>query len=174
MPRWKQCGRRSRRYGIVRSAQDQESSRQTGDTVTALPVRRRTKRSPWRAERRARDSLFLSPWIIGILAFTAIPMLATLGFSFTNLNLNQEEPLRLIGLENYADLARDSQVWQSLGITLRFAVLWLPVVIVVPLGDRVASQQRLDPRGGHFSGLVLPSLRRAIRGGRTHLADDVG
>ena len=77
--------------------------------------------------------MFLSPWIIGFVAFTAIPMLATLGFSFTNLNLSQEEPLRLIGLENYADLARDSQVWQSLRITLRFAVLWLPVVIVVPL-----------------------------------------
>jgi multiple sugar transport system permease protein len=101
--------------------------------VTALPVRRRTTKISL-ARREARQGLlFLSPWIIGFVAFTAIPMLATLGFSFTNLNLSQEEPLRLIGLENYADLARDSQVWQSLGITLRFAVLWLPVVIVVPL-----------------------------------------
>lgn len=87
------------------------------------------------ARREARQGLlFLSPWIIGFLAFTAIPMLATLGFSFTNLNLSQEEPLRFIGLENYTDMAGDSQVWQSLSITLRFAALWLPVVIIVPLG----------------------------------------
>lgn len=101
--------------------------------MTGLPVRRRTAPISL-ARREARQGLlFVSPWIIGFLAFTAIPMLATLGFSFTNLNLSQEEPLRLIGVENYADLVGDSQVWQSLGITLRFAALWLPVVIVVPL-----------------------------------------
>ena len=40
------------------------------------------------ARREARmGMLFLSPWIIGFLAFTLLPMLATLFFSFLNLKI---------------------------------------------------------------------------------------
>ena len=53
-----------------------------------------TKLSP-SARREARlGLLFISPWIIGFLVFTLIPLVASLGFSFTNLTLTQEEPLK--------------------------------------------------------------------------------
>ena len=95
-----------------------------------LPARHRS--SPL-ARREARwGLLFLSPWIIGFLLFTAIPMLATLGFSFTNVTLTQEEPVRFVGIDNYERLLDDPQMWRSLGVTLRFAVLWLPTVILAP------------------------------------------
>ena len=85
------------------------------------------------ARREARlGYLYIAPWIIGFLAFTAIPMVATFGFTFLNLTLSQAEPLRFVGLDNYARLARDQQVWESLSVTLRFALLWLPVSILVP------------------------------------------
>jgi ABC-type sugar transport system permease subunit len=85
------------------------------------------------ARREARwGLLFLSPWIIGFIAFTALPMIATLGFTFTNVTLTQQEPLRFVGLDNYRRLLEDQQMWRSLGVTLRFAVLWLPTVIVAP------------------------------------------
>jgi multiple sugar transport system permease protein len=77
--------------------------------------------------------LFISPWIIGFLAFTFLPMVATLAFTFTNINLDQSQPLRFVGLDNWSALVADHQVWQSLGITLRFAVLMLPVAILAPL-----------------------------------------
>ena len=77
--------------------------------------------------------LFISPWIIGFLAFTFLPMVATLLFTFTNINLDQSQPLRFVGLDNWSALIADKQVWQSLGITLRFAVLMLPVAILAPL-----------------------------------------
>ena len=49
------------------------------------------------ARREARQGyLFISPWIIGFLAFTALPMLATFAFSFLNLTLAQEEPVRFV------------------------------------------------------------------------------
>jgi ABC-type sugar transport system permease subunit len=71
------------------------------------------------AWRRARwGYIFIAPWIIGFLAFTAIPMVATLAFSFTNINLAQAEPLQFVGLKNYEALVKDRQVWASLGITL--------------------------------------------------------
>ena len=117
MPRSKLCGPRSSRYGTGNGTKSRSGRQRLPDDRPAGQAPR--GRIP--GGRRRQGLLFLSPWIIGFLAFTAIPMLATLGFSFTNLDLNQEEPLRLIGFENYADLAGDSQVWQSLCITLRFA-----------------------------------------------------
>jgi ABC-type sugar transport system permease subunit len=85
------------------------------------------------ARREARwGLLFLSPWIIGFIAFTALPMIATLVFTFTNITLRQEEPFRFVGLDNYRHLLSDQQTWRSLGVTLRFAILWLPTVIVAP------------------------------------------
>ena len=101
--------------------------------MTAVATRRRAPMKPL-ARREARQGyLFISPWLIGFVAFTALPMLATLAFTFTNLTLGQEEPLRFVGFENYADLAADAQAWDSLWVTLRFAVLWLPVVVILPL-----------------------------------------
>jgi multiple sugar transport system permease protein len=84
--------------------------------------------------RRARwGYVFIAPWIIGFVAFTALPMIATLGFSFTNINLAQAEPLQFVGLKNYEALLKDRQVWASLGITLKFAVIALPLAVVLPL-----------------------------------------
>ncbi len=53
------------------------------------------------AWRRARwGYVFIAPWLIGFVLFTAFPMIATLGFTFTNINLTQAEPLRFVGLDN--------------------------------------------------------------------------
>jgi len=98
--------------------------------VIALRFRSRT--SPL-ARREARWGLvFLSPWIIGFLVFTLIPMVVTLGFTFVNLKLGQDEPLRFVGLDNYAALLRDSQTWSSLLVTFKFAALALPIGVIVP------------------------------------------
>jgi ABC-type sugar transport system permease subunit len=100
--------------------------------MTAIPARRRRGLSPlaWREARWG--LLFLSPWIIGFLAFTLIPMVATLVFTFTNVNLSQQEPLRFVGLDNYATLLGDGVTWDSLAITLKFAAIALPVAVILP------------------------------------------
>ena len=100
--------------------------------MTANPLARRTRRSPL-ARREARwGYLFLSPWILGFLAFTLLPMIATLAFTFTNITLSQDEPLQFVGADNYRRLLGDPQMWRSLGVTMRFAILWLPTTIVAP------------------------------------------
>ena len=98
-------------------------------TAIALPRRRRSALAP----REARwGVIFIAPWIIGFLAFTLIPMVATFVFTFTNINLEQKQPLAFVGLDNYRTLLNDGQAWDSLGVTLRFALIALPVGVILP------------------------------------------
>jgi ABC-type sugar transport system permease subunit len=76
--------------------------------------------------------IFLSPWLLGFLAFTLFPMIASLVFSVTNITLAQDQPLRFVGLENFQRMLADPQTWQSLGVTFRFAAFNLPIAIVIP------------------------------------------
>ena len=100
--------------------------------MSALPFMRRL-RQPSLARREALWGFaFLSPWIFGFLALTLIPMVATLGFTFTNIDLAQEEPVRFVGLDNYARLLADGDAWRSLLVTLKYAALSLPVGLVIP------------------------------------------
>lgn len=66
------------------------------------------------AWRRARwGYVFIAPWLIGFLLFTAMPMVATFVFTLTNVNLSQAEPLRFVGLDNWAKLLADKTAWDS-------------------------------------------------------------
>lgn len=103
--------------------------------MTIAPARASRRRSAFAglAWRRARwGYLFIAPWIVGFLAFTLIPMVATLVFTLTNINLAQEEPLQFVGLRNYETLLNDRQAWDALGVTIKYALLALPVAVVLP------------------------------------------
>jgi ABC-type sugar transport system permease subunit len=85
---------------------------------------------------------FLSPWIIGFIAFTFLPIIASLIFSFMDLRITDGilSTPEFVGLKNYIELAQDPQIWSgeggtqgSLWITVRFGLIALPVGILVPL-----------------------------------------
>jgi multiple sugar transport system permease protein len=76
--------------------------------------------------------LFISPWLIGFFIFTLLPTVATLIFSFTNVDLSSGEPFQFVGLANYQKLLADQDVFRSLTVTFVFAAIWLPVTIAAP------------------------------------------
>ncbi len=88
--------------------------------------------------------LFTSPWLIGFLVFTLIPMLATLAFSFMDIRITDGvlSPPKFVGLSNYRTLMGDGAVWNlrqsatpgALWVTIRFGIIALPVGILAPLG----------------------------------------
>ena len=102
--------------------------------------RPRISRLAWHEARSG--LLFLSPWMIGFLAFTLIPVVATLIFTFLNIKLNQEQPLRFVGLDNYLALFGDPQVWDSLLVTLKFAAISLPVAVILPFAVALLLKSR--------------------------------
>ncbi|HEY6608540.1 MAG TPA: ABC transporter permease, partial [Candidatus Limnocylindria bacterium] len=75
---------------------------------------------------------FISPWIVGFILLTAIPMIATLVFTFTNIRLGQDEPLRFVGLENYQEMFSDPKTWDALIVTFKYAAFSLPFFLLLP------------------------------------------
>lgn len=69
--------------------------------------------------------LFISPWVLGFSLFTLGPMVASFVFSLCRYN-GRSAPV-FIGLENYLKLLFDSKMWNSLRVTLVYALLALPL-----------------------------------------------
>lgn len=91
------------------------------------------KLSPLARREALQGLMFVSPWIIGFLAFTVIPMIASLVFSFTNLQLTMDVPVQWNNFDNYRTMANDTQVGSSLLVVLKFGLISLPVGILLPL-----------------------------------------
>jgi multiple sugar transport system permease protein len=81
--------------------------------------------------------VFIGPWIVGLLVFTAGPMLASLAMSVTDFNLVKPEATKFVGLENYARLATDPTIAQSLLATFKFALFAIPLTMGASLGFAV-------------------------------------
>jgi len=70
--------------------------------------------------------LFIAPWLIGFLVFTAGPFLASVYLSFTRFDILS--PPRWVGLANYKSLLNDDPLfWKSLLVTVRYGIVAVPV-----------------------------------------------
>jgi len=85
--------------------------------------------------------IFISPWVVGILLFTGVPILASLYLSFTNYNVI--DAAEFIGLENYKTLFHDQLFYKSLTVTAYYAVLSVPFTIVSSLLLAVLLNQKI-------------------------------
>jgi multiple sugar transport system permease protein len=90
----------------------------------------------WAAGFRERETwaayAFLSPWIIGFLIFTAVPMGWSAWLSLTDYSVIQEA--QYVGLENYRFMLDDPRVRTALTNNLTFAMFSVPGVLIVALG----------------------------------------
>jgi multiple sugar transport system permease protein len=113
--------------------------------------------------------LFLSPWIVGLIVFTIIPMGWSLWLSFTNYDPLSETG-DFIGLANYMAMIEDRRVWDSLLNTLYFTVLYVPL----SCGLGLLLALILNRVGGFTAGFFrtafyLPNLTPAVAVGTLFL-----
>ena len=99
--------------------------------------------------------LFISPWIAGFILLTAIPMIATLVFTFTNITLPGDEPLRFVGFANYEKMLGDPRTWDALGVTLRFAAVALPIGLLIPFAIALLLNSRSLRGSRYFQALFF-------------------
>lgn len=101
--------------------------------------------------------LFISPWIIGFLVFTLGPLIMSLIMSFFNWPVIGKP--EFIGLGNYAQMfTKDSQFGRSIWITVKFALLFVPLNIVVSLILAVLIAQPVKGSGFFRTIFYLPSV----------------
>lgn len=82
---------------------------------------RRDNRAGW---------LMASPWILGFCFFMLIPVIVSVFLSLTNYSLLSAP--EFIGLDNYKKmLFNDPNVWHSMGITILYAVVNVPLTLAL-------------------------------------------
>ncbi len=113
-------------------------------------------RSPLERRKLLLGLLFISPWIVGFLAFTVYPVLYTLRISFTRYS-GFGEPM-WVGLANYKALWTDTVFWQSLQNTLYYTALAVPIGVVVAMLMALAMNQPLREVSLYRAALYLPSV----------------
>ena len=109
---------------MTATIEELEPTRPPGRTLTLRPS---VREALW-------GLVFIGPWLIGLLLFTAGPMVASLAMSLTDFNLVKPEATKFVGLDNYARLASDPTIAQSLIATFKFALLAIPLTMVASLG----------------------------------------
>lgn len=73
--------------------------------------------------------LMISPWLIGGICFTLIPLILAFGMSLTNYSFLSKT--KFVGLENYITMfTKDPLIWKSLGITFVYAIIAVPLQLI--------------------------------------------
>jgi multiple sugar transport system permease protein len=135
------------------SALDRPASE--GAATRQIPARRNGSALK-RAENKA-AYFFLAPWIIGIVAITALPMLASFYLSLTDYRILT--PPSWIGLDNYVRLfSADRRFVKSIWVTLSFVGWSVPLVLTFSLIVAVALNRGLAGLAIYRSLFYLPSL----------------
>ena len=115
--------------------------------------------------RRTRESLigylFVSPWIISLLVFTAYPTIASIFFSMTDYNILR--PPAFVGLKNFQIMFfEDPLFWTSVKNTAYYALISVPLGLLVALLLAMLLNQKLTGIGIYRTVFYLPSLVPAV------------
>jgi ABC-type sugar transport system permease subunit len=105
---------------------------------------KKARRRPLQARYKRRIGLWLiAPWLIGLVLFKLVPILATLVMSFTNMNMLEPFKYKLVGLHNYIELFKDSNLGLAFLSTLKSALVLIPlqVLAAVALASLLSSQK---------------------------------
>src|SRR5436309_2387959 len=107
-----------------------------------LALHRARSRRRWSRYSSRTFFLFVSPWILGFLLLTLFPMLYAFGISLTDFD-GMSSHWHWIGLANYSELLQDRDFWYSLGRTLLYTVITVPLTVACGLGLAILLNQRL-------------------------------
>lgn len=128
------------------------------DAFATTGARRRRFAMSNRAREELHGWLWTSPWLLGFLLFVFGPMVASLYLSFTQYAVGSSP--EWLGLDNYvrAITGEDDLFWPSLGRTLRYAFVMVPIGISLSLLAATLLNQGLRATALYRTLFFLPSL----------------
>jgi multiple sugar transport system permease protein len=84
-------------------------------------------RKNWIGESRYWGLWLIAPWLIGLLAFKLIPIVASFVISLTDLKLLEPDQAKIVGFKNYIDLFNDPNTGIVFITTLKLALILVPL-----------------------------------------------
>ena len=101
--------------------------------------------------------VFITPFIIGLVVFTAIPFFTSLYLAFTEYNILT--PAKWIGLANFKKMFfEDKLFWKSFWVTFKFALIQVPVKLLVSLGVALILSRNSRAIPVYRAAFYIPSL----------------
>jgi multiple sugar transport system permease protein len=128
--------------------------------VAAAPAATTRRRVPLTRKPGFWGMVFISPWLLGFLVFTAGPMLASLYLSLCKYDLHT---MTFVGTKNYEVLlTKDPLFWKSLQNTALYALFSVPLGLAGSLGIALLLNQKIKGMPIFRTLFYLPSLVPAV------------
>jgi multiple sugar transport system permease protein len=100
---------------------------------------------------------FVSPWVVGFLLLTAVPLVYAFLMSLTNFD-GASSRWRWVGMRNYVELLHDTDALAALVRTLAYTAIVVPLSVAGGLGLAVLLNQRLRAVGLLRTVFFVPSV----------------
>ncbi|MBQ7473062.1 MAG: sugar ABC transporter permease [Oscillospiraceae bacterium] len=100
--------------------------------------------------------LFIGLFCIGFIAFTIIPILSSLVYSFCNYNVIT--PPKFAGLKNYQTLISDTKFWLALKVTSKYVVFSVPLKLLFSLAIAMLLYKTNRVTAFYRAAFYLPSI----------------
>ena len=105
---------------------------------------------------------WISPYIIGLILFTAFPFVSSFFLSFTDYDLMSSPVFN--GIENYRYMfTEDTLFWKSMGVTFAYVFLTIPLKLAFALGIAFVLNFKLRGIGFFPNGLLYSVDPRQLR-----------
>lgn len=113
---------------------------------------------------------FIAPNLLGVVAFTLIPLISVILLAFTDWNLvSGLGGIDFNGLDNFIAIARDPGFWNAVGLTVLYAGVSVPLTVVLGLALGIALNRPLPGRAVLRAAFFLPYIVNTVAIGMTWL-----
>ena len=124
-------------------------------SAPSTPPRSRSRGAQERRDTRA-ALIFISPWILGFLIFTAWPVLYTGYLALTDYDVINDP--RFVGFDNFKQLLEDPKVALALRNTFVYTAMVVPAQVLVALGLALLLDRAGRASGFFRTAFFLPKM----------------
>jgi len=133
----------------------------TSQAPATMTMRRSTEVTWTRLRRDLTGWAFIGPWVIGFLAFTLFPFLASMYLSLTKYNLAKAP--QFIGLENFSFMfGRDRVFWTALKVTWSYAAMTIPLGLMQSIFIALLLNQRIRGIAFFRTAFYVPGMISSV------------
>lgn len=102
--------------------------------------------------------LFMTPTIVILGVFLALPVLYAIALAFHKVNLLGEVSYRFTGLKNFIRMQDDERVWIALQNTIQYVAIVVPIQTLLALGLALTLNAKIRGRSWFRVAFFLPTV----------------